>query len=168
IRGSVTTPVVVLVLRRLVCRFGVTGRTRLVGCAVAALVAAAAAMGCGDDSPGSSSAPAGLPTKQFQLAHDLCPAARAAASAAVRRRRATARRQLERLVEAYRQDAGATVRTSFEPANEAGPKFERLTIRQLAQRQLQGASEVVELGGDPAARRCARDLRDRLRALLRE
>ena len=137
--------------------------------AVAALIGAAAlAAACGDGgSSGSPRAPEGLPTKQFQLGYDLCPTAREAKSAQARRTRATARRELERLVDAYRDDPDATVRTSFEPAHEPGPKSEELTIRQLVQRQLQGVSEVVEMG-DASSRRCARRLQARLQALLRE
>ena len=99
--------------------------------ASAALVAACVlAAACGDDDPAGSAAPEGLPTKQFQLGYDLSPTAREAKSAQARRTRATARRELERLIDAYRDDAEATVRTSFEPSNEPGPQFEDLTIRQ--------------------------------------
>jgi hypothetical protein len=140
---------------------------RRVSRSAALVVAAACAGACGDE--GSSSpprAPTGLPTKQFQLAYDLCPTAGEASSAQARRTRAMARRQLARLAEAYRDDADARVRSSFEAANEAGPQYEDLTLRELVRRHLQGVAEVAEVGDAPA-RRCALGLRARLQALLR-
>ena len=141
------------------------GRRTLAAAALVAVTFLPAA--CGDGSSASRQPPTGLPTKQFQLAYDLCPTAKELKSAHVRQVRATARRQLQRLLAAHRRDPDAKVRTSFEPSNEPGPKFEELTVSQLMRRHLQGVTEVIEVG-DPPARRCARRLAKRLRAALRQ
>lgn len=125
-------------------------------------------VGCGGEARPSQIK--GLPKQQLRLVPDLCPSrgdtssasSESVADAVGSRRRAQAElRQLER---AYRADPEATVRTAYLPSEEAGLKYETITIRRLAEIELKGASEVIEVG-DGGSRRCARGAEKRLRRL---
>lgn len=133
------------------------------------VVAGVLLAGCGDDDDAATVVITGLQTRQGTLIGDICgfpgePANRAVAS--------RARRQLNVLLRELRARPDARVRTFYYAddslVEKGGRKREILSLRELAQREIDTDRELRAALGDTTSRyaRCARSLTARLRATL--